>query len=87
MLFMWIIKLKYWLFNYKLPLLGLAVGCQAWAGWEVPVIQDKSYKLLRPLLHAIAGLELKKLSLAMALIFTRPALVHLRRENRGHFET
>ena len=61
MLFMWIIKLKYWLFNYKLPLLGLAVGCQAWAGWEEPVIEDKSYKLLRPVLLAMAGLELKKL--------------------------
>ena len=64
MLFMLIIKVKYWLFNYKLPLVRLAGGWQAWPGWEVPVIQDKSYKLLRPLLHAIAGLELKKLSLA-----------------------
>ena len=69
MLFMLIIKVKYWLFNYKLPLVRLAAGWEAWAGWEVPVIQDKSYKLLRPLLHAIAGLELKKLSLAMFDIF------------------
>ena len=73
MLFMLIIKVKYWLFNYKLPLVRLAGGWQARAGWEEPVIQDKSYKLLRPLLHAIAGLELKKLSLAMALIYIHQA--------------
>ena len=65
MLFMLIIKVKYWLFNYKLPLVRLAAGCQAPAGWEEPVIQDKSYKLLRPVLHAIPGLELKKLSRAL----------------------
>ena len=59
-LFMLIIKVKYWLFNYKLPQLGLAGGWQAWAGREGPVIEDKYYELLRPVLHAIAGLELKK---------------------------
>ena len=35
MLFMLIIKVKYWLFNYKLPLVRLAGGWEAWAGWEV----------------------------------------------------
>ena len=78
MLFMLIIKVKYWLFNYKLPLVRLAAGCQAPAGWEGPVIQDKSYKLLRPVLHAIPGLELKKLSRALIHSIFIPDLVHWR---------
>ena len=68
MLFMLIIKVKYWLFNYKLPLVRLAGGWQARAGWEEPVIQDKSYKLLRPRSSSPprnSGLELKKLSRAL----------------------
>ena len=84
---MLIIKVKYWLFNYKLPLVRLAGGWEAWAGWEGPVIQDKSYKLLRPGLTAIAGLELKKLS--RALIHRVPTRYQAGftsdGENRGHF--
>lgn len=84
---MLIIKVKYWLFNYKLPQLSLAAGWQARAGWEGPVIQDKSHELLRPVLLAIAGLELKKLS--RALIHRVPTRYQAGftsdGENRGHF--